>query len=185
MRLEIPNPSLVLLIGISGAGKSTFARRHFANSQVVSSDHLRAVVSDYEDDQSATPDAFEILHLIVSKRLRRRRLTVVDATNVQETARRPLLALARAYRVPVVAIVLRVAVAECMARNRERPYRVFGDEVLYRKQRDLEESLDSLWLEGFHAIHVLCSISEIDNAEISFITTPVQNDRCVRGSSDT
>src|SRR5579883_1462190 len=106
MQLTIPELSLVLLIGPSGAGKSTFARRHFRPTEVLNSDHCRALVRDDETDQSATRDAFEVLHLIAAKRLAAGRLTVIDATNVQPEARRPLLAVARQYHCLPVAIVL-------------------------------------------------------------------------------
>src|ERR1043166_2376086 len=97
MKISIPNLSLVVLIGPSGSGKSTFARRHFLPTEVLSSDACRGMVSDNENDQSATADAFEILHFIAARRLALGRLTVVDATNVQPEARAPLVALARKY----------------------------------------------------------------------------------------
>jgi protein phosphatase len=83
MKINLPELSLVLLIGPSGCGKSSFARKHFLPTEIVSSDFCRSVVSDDENDQSATGDAFDLLHTIVRKRLARGRLTVVDATNVQ------------------------------------------------------------------------------------------------------
>src|SRR5690348_13599027 len=97
MTLRIPALSLVALIGPSGAGKSSFARKHFRPTEVLSSDFCRGLVADDETDQSATPDAFEVLHFIAAKRLAAGRLTVVDATNVQPEARQPLVALARRY----------------------------------------------------------------------------------------
>ena len=106
MLLTIPDPSLVLLIGPSGSGKSTFARRHFRPTEILSSDFFRGLVCDDEASQAASADAFEVLHLILSKRLANRRLTVVDATNVQTEPRRRLLDLARRHHVLPVAVVL-------------------------------------------------------------------------------
>src|ERR1700759_2414396 len=97
MNISIPELSLILLVGPSGSGKSTFARKHFLPTEVVSSDACRGMVSDNENDQSATGDAFELLHVIVGKRLALGRLTVVDATNVQPESRQPLVALAREH----------------------------------------------------------------------------------------
>src|ERR671930_616931 len=97
MNLIIPELSLVVLIGASGSGKSTFARTHFRPTEVLSSDFCRGLVADDENDQSATGDAFDVLHYIAAKRLAAGRLTVVDATNVQPEARKPLVALARQY----------------------------------------------------------------------------------------
>jgi protein phosphatase len=106
--IRIPDLSLVVLIGPSGCGKSTFARRHFLPTEVLSSDFFRAMVADSELDQSATGDAFEVLHFVARKRLGAARLTVVDATNVQPEARKPLVAIAREQHVIPVAIVLDV-----------------------------------------------------------------------------
>ena len=99
MILKIPEPSLVLLIGPSGSGKSTFASKHFKPTEILSSDFCRGLVSDDETDQTATKDAFEVLRFIAAKRLAAGKLTVIDATNVQGDARKPLLALAR--RIPL------------------------------------------------------------------------------------
>src|SRR5205823_7366525 len=95
MKLTIPELSLVVLIGASGSGKSTFARKHFKPTEILSSDFCRGLVSDDENDQAATKEAFDVLHFIARKRLAAGRLTVVDATNVQEAARQPLIRIAR------------------------------------------------------------------------------------------
>src|SRR5215510_3420045 len=105
-RITIPELALVVLIGPSGCGKSTFARRHFKPTEIISSDLCRGLVSDDENDQSATEDAFDVLHYITAKRLAAGRLTVIDATNVQPTSRKPLVELARQYHLLPVAIVL-------------------------------------------------------------------------------
>src|SRR5919198_892664 len=97
MNLTVPELSLVVLVGASGSGKSTFARTHFRPTEVLSSDFCRGLVADDENDQSATGDAFDVLHYVAAKRLAAGRLTVVDATNVQPEARKPLVALARQY----------------------------------------------------------------------------------------
>ena len=106
MKLTIPELSLVVLIGPSGCGKSTFARTHFRPFETISSDFCRGLVSNDENDQSATTPAFDVLHYIAARRLERGLLTVVDATNVQPEARKPLVELARRYHVLPVAIVL-------------------------------------------------------------------------------
>src|SRR5213592_2075744 len=120
MKLTIPELSLVVLIGPSGSGKSSFARKHFKPTEVLSSDFCRGLVSDDENSQAATKDAFEVLHFIAAKRLAAGKLTVVDATNVQTEARKPLLALAREYHCLAVAIVLDLPEVVCRERNRER-----------------------------------------------------------------
>ena len=92
MKITVPELSLVLLVGPSGCGKSTFARQHFKPTEVLSSDYCRGLVSDNENDQTATKEAFEVLHFIARKRLAAGRLTVIDATNVQPDSRKPLVA---------------------------------------------------------------------------------------------
>src|SRR4028119_469609 len=125
MKLTIPELSLVVLIGASGAGKSSFARQHFKPTEVLSSDFCRGLVSDDENSLSATKDAFEVLYYIAAKRLAAGLLTVVDATNVQSEARAPLLSLARQFHCLPVAIVLNVPEAVCHERNSSRPDRDF------------------------------------------------------------
>ncbi|MDZ5445545.1 polynucleotide kinase-phosphatase [Micromonospora sp. 4G57] len=166
--LDIPELALVALVGVSGSGKSTFARRHFLPSQVLSSDMFRAMVADDENDQSASADAFEALHHVAGTRLRRGRLTVVDATNLQPHARAALIRVAREHDVLPVAIVLDVPEALAWERTRGRADRTFGRPVLARMQRDLRRSHGQLAREGFRKVHVLRGIEEIDAAEIRY-----------------
>src|SRR3954467_12136766 len=144
MEIKIPKLSLVVLIGPSGSGKSTFARKHFRSSEVLSSDFCRGLVSDDENDQAATGDAFDVLHYVAAKRLAAGRLTVVDATNVQREARKPLVALAREYHCMPAAIVFHLPERVCPDRNAERPGREFGPHVVRRHVSDLRRSLAGL-----------------------------------------
>jgi predicted kinase len=164
--LDIPELALVALVGVSGSGKSTFARRHFLPSQVLSSDMFRAMVADDENDQSASADAFEALHHIAATRLRRGRLTVVDATNLQSHARAALVRVAREHDVLPVAIVLDVPEALAWERTQGRAERTFGRQVLTRMQRDLRRTYGLLAREGFRKVHVLRGVDEIEAAEI-------------------
>src|SRR5580698_2851044 len=115
--IKIPELCLVTLIGVSGSGKSTFGAKHFLPTEIISSDFCRGLVSDDENDQSATGDAFDLLHEIVRKRLTRGRLTVIDATNVQPESRKALIALAREYHLFAVAIVFDLPERLCHERN--------------------------------------------------------------------
>ncbi|MGK5529607.1 polynucleotide kinase-phosphatase [Streptomyces sp. URMC 129] len=165
--LAVPDLSLVVLIGTTGSGKSTFAARHFLPTQVVSSDACRGIVADDENDQSATPEAFELLHYIVGKRLAAGRLTVVDATNVQREARRQLVELARAHDVLPVAIVLDVPERVCADRNAARAERAsMPAHVIPRQRRELRRSLRGLEREGFRTVHVLRGEEEVAAATV-------------------
>ena len=167
MQLIIPPRALVLLVGAAGSGKSFFARKHFKATEIVSSDALRAAVSDDEADQSASGDAFELLHLIAAKRLRRGKLTVIDATNVQADSRRTLLALAKRYTAPAIAIVLNLPVEVCLAQNALRTGRKVSTEVVEKQIADLASSLTGLGNEGFGHVYVLETIDDIQAAAIS------------------
>jgi protein phosphatase len=165
--IDVPELSLVVLIGASGAGKSTFARAHFAPTEVISSDFCRGLVADNENDQSASKDAFDVLHYIAAKRLAAGRLTVIDATNVQQESRKQLLSLAREHDVLPVAIVLDVPEQVCAGRNAGRPDRPFGAHVIRRQRDQLRRGLRGLEREGFRRVHILRSQAEISSALVT------------------
>lgn len=160
----LPELCLVVLIGPSGAGKSTFALQHFKSTEVLSSDFFRGLVSDDENDQTVSKDAFEALHYVAAKRLAAGKLTVVDATNVQSEARKPLVALARAHDVLPVAVVLNLPEQLCHERNRGRPERDFGPHVVRQQSQQLRLSLRGLQREGFRYVHVMSSPEDIEQA---------------------
>jgi predicted kinase len=165
--IRLPAGALVLLVGVSGSGKSTFAARHFRPTQVLSSDALRAVVADDPRAQSATDDAFDLLHRILGMRLRRGRLTVVDATNVEEWARRELRSVARAHRRAAIAIVLDLPLSVIAERNSQRADGPRPRAALTRQARWLRDSLESLTEEGFEHVHRLGSEAEVAAARIA------------------
>ena len=166
MKITVPELSLVLLVGPSGCGKSTFARQHFKPTEVLSSDYCRGLVSDNENDQTATKEAFEVLHLIARKRLAAGRLTVIDATNVQPDSRKPLVALAREFHVMPIAIVFDLPEKLCHERNRNRADRDFGPHVVRNQSQQLRRSIRGLEREGFRGVHVFKTPEELDGLEI-------------------
>ncbi|HJT35383.1 MAG TPA: polynucleotide kinase-phosphatase [Pirellulales bacterium] len=175
MQISIPNLSLVVLVGASGSGKSTFARRHFLPTEILSSDVCRGLVSDDPNRQAATNDAFDVLQFIVAKRLALGRLTVVDATNVQAESRAPLVQLARKYHCLPVAIVLNLPDAVCLERNRGRDDRTFGPHVVREQRSQLRRSLKALKREGFRHIFVLETVEEVEATTIERV--PLWNDK--------
>ena len=166
MKIKIPELALVALVGTSGSGKSSFAKKHFKTTEVLSSDVCRGLVADDENDQSASAPAFELLHFIAAKRLEGGRLTVVDATNVQPQARKPLLKVAKDHDCLAVAIVLDLPEKLCHARNRERSDRTFGPHVIRHQSSQLKRSLRGLKREGFRQVIVLRSQEEVDAVEV-------------------
>jgi protein phosphatase len=161
MQLKIPDLAVVALIGATGSGKTTFARQHFRPTEILSSDHCRGLVSDDDNDQRASDDAFDLLYTIARKRLARRLLTVIDATNVQADSRRHVLALAREYHAIPVAIVLDVGAKLCLERTRARDDRNIGAHTVRQQCSLLRQSLRSLKREGFRYIYVLRSPDEL------------------------
>jgi protein phosphatase len=173
--LTIPELSLVILMGASGAGKSTFARKHFLSTEILSSDHCRALITDDESNQEASSDAFDLLYFIAGRRLARSRLTVVDATNVQPDARRPLLDLCRRHHVEPVVIVLDLAEDVCQARNLQRTQRQVPVKVIQNHCVQLRKLLPRLHGEGFRLVHVISSPTEMD--AVQFVRTPLACNR--------
>ncbi len=166
MTLTIPDSALVLLIGPAGSGKSTFARKHFKSTEIVSSDALRAAVSDDEADQSASGDAFWLLRLIAGMRLKRGRLTVIDATNVLAQSRKSLLALAERNSRPLVAIVFDLPLSVCLGRNEGRPDRRVSPEIIGKQAGELSASLPRLWEEPYRCLYILKKEEDIDSIQI-------------------
>ena len=155
LTIEIPDPALILLIGSSGAGKSTFAARHFSPAEVVSSDRCRAMICDDESDQSINAQTFALLHHIARLRLAQRRLTVIDATNLHFRARRPLLRIARRNNIPAIAIVFDISLATCLTHNQTRSQRIVAPEVLQMHASQLAQARARLEREGYERIYWL------------------------------
>jgi protein phosphatase len=166
MKVIIPELSVIALVGVSGSGKSTFASRHFLPSEVISSDFCRKLVSDDENDQSATAAAFAVLHTIAAKRLESGRIAVIDATSVRPEDRKPILQLAKDHHVFAYAIVLDVPAEVCRERNAARPDRAFGDHVIRNQRAALRRSINNLHREGFRKVFVLNGVDDIDRAEV-------------------
>src|SRR6202451_925228 len=162
MEIKIPELALVVLVGPSGSGKSTFARTHFKPTEIISSDFCRGLVSDDENNQDATADAFDLLKYVVGKRLARGLLTVVDATNVQGEARKPLVELAREHDVLPVAIVLKIPEHLCHERNKSRAARSFGPHGVRNQLIQLRRSLRGLQGEGFRYAYPLETPEEVE-----------------------
>lgn len=160
--LEIPELSLVVLVGVTGAGKSTFAANNFRETEVLSSDRFRGLVADDPTSQEATGDAFEVLELVAGKRLAAGRLTVIDATSVRVEDRKRLVALARAHDVLPVAIVLDVPPDELRGRARDRTDITVG--VVERQYAHLQRNRKGLRKEGFRHVHQLDGVADIDAA---------------------
>jgi protein phosphatase len=175
VRLVLPESSLVLLVGPSGCGKSTFARARFAATEIVSSDHFRAIVCDDEGNQAASRDAFTILHEVVACRLAWRRFTVIDATNLKAEARRPLLDLARRYHFATCAIVFDMAEEVCRLHNERRSERQVPEGVIARHVQTFQQSRAALDREGYQHVYTLRSPAEADSAVV--VREPLALDR--------
>jgi protein phosphatase len=171
MKIEIPETAVVAMVGASGSGKSSFAKKHFKPTEVLSSDYFRALVSDDENNQQVTPQAFDALYYVANKRLDLGLMTVIDATNVQREARASVLRLAREQNVLAVAIVLDTPEKICRERNEQRTDRTVGGYIIARHIEQLRKSINQLQKEGFRYVYILSNEEDIANAEI--IRTPL------------
>jgi polynucleotide kinase-phosphatase len=174
--IQIPELSLVVLIGATGSGKSSFARKHFKSTEIVSSDSCRALVSDDENNQAASADAFALARYITGLRLKNGLVTVIDATNVQEEARKDWIKLAKEYHCLPVAIILNMPEKVCVQRNALRPDRNFGAHVIPQHISQLKRSFKKLKYEGFRHIIELRSPEEVD-AITGIVRDPLYNNK--------
>ena len=170
--IRIPDSALVLLIGASGSGKSTFASRHFAAETVISSDQLRGALAGDEADQQATDAAFARLHQWLDARLAAGALAVVDATNVEWMRRTELVRRARQQGRSAIAITFELPLDLCLARNAARSRSVRAA-VIRRQHDELRRGLDRLDLEGFTAVYVLRNEAEVEGAVVQIEKGPV------------
>ena len=173
--IDIPEFSLVTLIGASSSGKTTFAHKHFKHTEILSSDFFRGMVSDNENDQSVSSDAFDLLHYAANKRLDNMRLTVIDATNIQQSARKQIISIAKEQNVHAVAIVLDLPENMIQERNKNRPDRGLPKRVISQHCIEVRHSIKKLKREGFRFIYVINSLDQLENTEI--IRSKLWNDK--------
>ncbi len=173
--IEIPELCVVALIGGTSSGKSSFAATHFLPTEVMSSDSFRGMITDDENDQSVSADAFDLLYYAANKRLSHKKLTVIDATNLQQSARQQVVELARNQDVHAVAIVLNPPESVMLERNRLRTDRHLPERVIHQHRSALKKSIRSLKREGFRYVYVLDSVEQIENAVV--VRTRLWNDK--------
>lgn len=171
VEIVLPPEALVVLAGPSGCGKTTFAAQHWGETQVLSSDRLRAWLSDDESDQSVSGMAFQVLYDLIGRRLGLRRLTVVDSTALSVQTRHDLLQLGQRHQVPVVLLVLVADAALCLERDRKRTRRV-GPIVIHRQIALLKETLQRAPQEGFDRVYQV-DARQIEQVRIGYESHPV------------
>lgn len=174
-RIEIPEFCLVALVGGTSSGKSTFAKKHFLPTEILSSDFFRGMVSDDENNQNVSGQAFDLLFYAANKRLDNMKLTVIDATNVQQSARKQVIEVAREQNVHAVAIVLNMPESLMQERNKARSDRNLPERVISQHCRDVKRSIKGLKREGFRFVYVINSPEQLENVEI--IRTKMWNDK--------
>jgi predicted kinase len=175
--VRIVQPTLVLLVGPSGAGKSTFAARSFSDTEILSSDRIRTMLSDDPSDQGASADAFRVLAILANGRLKRRLTTVIDATNLRAASRKSYRKVAARYGIPTIAIAFDLRAETYAEHNRGRPDRVVESFVVADQSERMREALELLPTEGYAALHVLRSPEEIATATVERAESTASSDR--------
>lgn len=171
--LQVPSFGLVVLVGTSGSGKSSFAMRHFAPTEILSSDRFRAMICDDEADQSVSAQAFELLHAFARRRLEAGRLVVVDATNTALEARAQLLSIAQTCHAPAIAIVLEVPFDACLQNDAARVHRHVGRDVIATQAEALQRSLETIDGEGFARVYRVRGVHAIEHIRIERVPQPL------------
>ncbi len=174
-KIEIPELCLVAMVGGTSSGKTSFAHRYFKPTEVLSSDFFRGMVCDDESSQDVSGDAFELLYYAAEKRLKNGKLTVVDATNLQQSARKQVTELAKAQNVHAVAIVLNLPEEILQERNSARRDRNISQRVVHQHCVDVKRSIRNLRREGFRFVYVIDSQEQAENTEI--VRTRLWNDK--------
>lgn len=169
VEIKITPRTLVVLCGVAGSGKSTFAKKFFKRTQIVSSDHCRAMISDNPANQSVSKHAFELFYFIIEKRLLVGRLTVADATSLSKDTRRQLIEIARKYGFKVVIIVFDISIEICIERDQKRPRKV-GEQVIRNQYVNFIEAKKSIPTEGFDEIFIL-NEKTLDTATVKIVKT--------------
>ena len=168
--VRLVRPSVVVLCGPAACGKSTFAARHFRRTQIISSDHARALVCDDEHDQRFQTQAFALVHFLIEQRLGLNRLCVVDSTALKPASRQNLLDLARKYQVPCVTFFFTVPLEKCVERDAGRE-RTVGRVVVEQQYQLFEQAVASIKQEGFDQV-VEISATEMDRVRIEIVFRP-------------
>jgi len=170
-RVRLIRPSVVLLCGPAACGKSTFARRLFRPTQIISSDWARARVCDDERDQRFQTQAFALVHYLAELRVGLNRLCVVDSTALTQHHRKEYLELARRFQVPCVVFVFDVPLEKCVERDRSRS-RTVGRPVIERQHLAFGQTKTDIRQEGFDEIIELGE-DDMDNVQIEIIFRPI------------
>jgi protein phosphatase len=166
LEVYFPDPCLIVLVGPSGSGKTTFSTRCFLHTEVVSSDACRAMISDNPGSLECSTAAFEVLNLIVRKRLGLGRMTVVDATSVEPWMRRDLILLARDRALDAVAVVFAFEESIYQEQNANRPSRQVPPEVITDQMDQLRRGLGSISTEGFRSVVQFSNPGAVNRAQI-------------------
>ena len=174
-KITIPEVCVVAMIGGTSSGKTSFAHRFFKDTEVLSSDFFRGMVCDDENDQNISGDAFDLLFYAANKRLNNMKLTVIDATNLQQTARKQVIDLARKQNLHAAAIVLNIPEEIMQERNKARADRGFPERVIRQHARETQRCIRGLKREGFRFVYVINSLEQLENTEI--IRTKLWNDK--------
>lgn len=130
---------LILTIGISGSGKSTWAEKFAAENGFfyLSSDEVRERICGNANDQSKNQTIFQIIFSIINNLLTKNDKILFDATNYSRKNRKEIIKIAQKHGALIEARVFMTSLEVCLDRNFKRS-RVVPTEVIERQHKNFQ-----------------------------------------------
>lgn len=164
MTITIPKPSLVILVGPSCSGKTTFSKKYFEDDEIISMD------LNNQGNKKAKENSIDILYNQISKKLEIGKIVVLDSSNLIESTRKVLLRFANEFHILPIAIVFNISEKECLKRNESKG--IVSDCLIKAQMTYLNKTLKTIEKEGFSKVYILNDTKDIDRVKIERVELP-------------